>query len=140
MDTEETSKERKHQRAITNKRWRLSPNGKAWRKAYEQRPEVKAYRSLASKRPKNKEAIRKWELRRDFGITLEEYDQMFKNQGGLCAICYKPDSAGKRLSVDHCHTTRKVRGLLCGNCNRALGLFKDSLDRIRKAIKYLKAN
>jgi len=67
-------------------------------------------------------------------------------QGGTCAICKKPETAvDKRtktvrdLSVDHCHETHKVRGLLCQNHNTALGLFKHDVDLCLSAIKYLKS-
>lgn len=57
--------------------------------------------------------------KRLFGITLEEYDRMFEEQNGLCAICRKPPK-NYRLAVDHDHDTGAVRGLLCPPCNRAL--------------------
>lgn len=63
---------------------------------------------------------------------------MKNSQGGVCAICECPDK--KRLSVDHDHQTGKIRGLLCANCNLALGNFKDDPDRLAKAIVYLKRN
>lgn len=84
-------------------------------------------------------------LRRYFGITAKDYDEMFKTQQGLCAICGRPESyihyATQKialLAVDHCHTTGKVRALLCANCNKGLGCFADSQERLEKAITYLK--
>ena len=63
--------------------------------------------------------------RREYGITLVEYDQMLAEQGGVCAICKKePD--GRRLSVDHDHVTGEVRGLLCVRCNSFLGYYESS--------------
>lgn len=59
-------------------------------------------------------------LKFEYGITLEQYDIMFKAQDGLCLICKKPEQTKTRLAVDHCHTTGKVRGLLCKKCNSAL--------------------
>jgi hypothetical protein len=82
-------------------------------------------------------------LRSKYGITLEQYNIMLENQGGVCAICGDPPTiihAGEKvspLSVDHCHKTGKVRGLLCHPCNMALGLFKDNKDRLRAAAAYL---
>lgn len=58
-----------------------------------------------------------------FGLTLEEYDKMLKEQKGVCAICGKINKSGNRLSVDHNHLTGRVRGLLCTTCNSALGFF-----------------
>lgn len=76
---------------------------------------------------------------RNYGITLEEYDEMVAIQGGRCAICNKvPTSTGhtsKRLAVDHCHATGVVRGLLCHRCNITIGMIEDRpelLDRMRR--------
>jgi len=78
-------------------------------------------------------------LRRNFGITLEEYNSMYELQDGLCAICKKTDEVeGRRLAVDHNHETGQIRALLCGSCNRGLGLFKEDIDSLSKAIDYLK--
>lgn len=61
-------------------------------------------------------------LRRNYGITEHEYQDMHAAQGGLCAICRSPEGAkNRRLAVDHCHKTGLVRKLLCGRCNGALG-------------------
>lgn len=72
---------------------------------------------------------------------MEQYDEMFEKQGGRCAICEteKPNGYGKRLAVDHCHDTGRVRGLLCGNCNHGLGKFGHDPARMRVAITYLEA-
>jgi hypothetical protein len=81
----------------------------------------------------------KW-LRQKFDLTIEEYETMLKNQEGRCAICLSDTfnfSHGKRAHVDHCHDTGKVRGLLCGRCNVALGHFKHDPEIIQKAINYL---
>jgi len=79
-----------------------------------------------------------WRMKRDYGITLDEYDEMFDKQSGLCLICKEPCNSGYRLAVDHNHATGKVRGLLCGKCNRGLGNFGDSILLLEQAIKYLK--
>lgn len=77
-------------------------------------------------------------LRRNYGITLDEYNSMYAKQNGLCAICLKPDEVeGRRLAVDHDHETGQVRALLCGNCNRGLGNFKDDANMLIKATRYL---
>lgn len=83
-------------------------------------------------------------LRKDYNITLEEYEVILEKQNGTCDICDKEETATKRgtkeprmLAVDHCHETGKVRGLLCSKCNTALGSFKDSKELLRKAIQYL---
>ena len=81
-------------------------------------------------------ARRKDNLKHRYGITEEQYDQMFKKQNGKCAICNQISE--KALSVDHCHDTGKIRGLLCGNCNRGIGCLKDDENRIIKAAEYVK--
>jgi Recombination endonuclease VII len=70
---------------------------------------------------------------RTYGITLDDYRMMVSQQEGRCRICteYKP------LVVDHCHDTGKVRGLLCSQCNRAMGLFGDDPIRLQSAVQYL---
>lgn len=78
-------------------------------------------------------------IRRMYGITLEQYNQLLALQGGGCAICgrtQEPD--GRRLAIDHCHTTGNVRGILCNNCNNGLGSFGDNIGGMLKAIDYLK--
>jgi len=80
-------------------------------------------------------------LRSRYGITEAQFNEMNENQGGLCAICRRPNLHGfkgtKGLYVDHCHKTKKVRGLLCNHCNRALGLLGDSIESFESAIRYL---
>jgi len=76
-------------------------------------------------------------LFKTYGITQEQYNQMFVDQNGLCAICGGSQNKGKYLEVDHNHITGKNRGLLCHLCNVGLGSFKDNEDNLIKAIKYL---
>lgn len=84
-------------------------------------------------------------LRRSFGITLEEYKLMSKSQNGVCKICKQPETAKlngkvKHLAIDHNPETGKIRGLLCGNCNQMLGKVKDDPEILKQAIKYLEEN
>jgi hypothetical protein len=72
-----------------------------------------------------------------YGLTLEAYGDMLKQQHDCCAMCQESAPVNKRLSVDHCHRTGKVRGLLCSNCNFILGLAKDSVSVLRNAVSYL---
>lgn len=76
-------------------------------------------------------------LQVNFGIGVAEFRRMEASQGGVCNICRQPPRR-KRLSVDHCHTSGKVRGLLCHVCNAALGLLKDDTNRLFTAIDYLR--
>lgn len=76
-----------------------------------------------------------------FGITLSQRDAMIESQGGGCAICGdRKSSNGRSLVVDHCHESSVVRGILCDHCNRGLGFFRDSTDRLSRAIEYLSAS
>ena len=74
---------------------------------------------------------------RKYGLKPGEYDHMLEQQGGGCAICKQPCARERRLSVDHCHSTGRVRGLLCQNCNAAIGMFKDDTALLFRAIDYL---
>ena len=83
---------------------------------------------------------RRSKMKRLYGVSLEEYNAMLVAQGHRCGICgnTKPGVRIKYFSVDHCHTTGKVRGLLCERCNRGVGHFSDNTEYLRRAIKYLK--
>lgn len=85
----------------------------------------------------NKDNYLNWTYQRHYGITLEEYNTMLENQNGVCSICNKECSSGRRLSVDHNHETGAIRSLLCGNCNKGLGCFQDNPDLLLKSIEYL---
>ena len=86
--------------------------------------------------PPEKGAWKSSYLMRKYGITLDQYNEMFDAQKGLCRIC--DQSSEKALSVDHCHKTKVVRGLLCDNCNHGIGKFKDSVNLLLAAAEYLK--
>ena len=87
---------------------------------------------------KVKEHTRRGKLKANFGITIEEYDEMLYWQGGCCAICAKPqDTFVRKFAVDHNHTTGKIRGLLCVNCNTAIGKLDDDVVLLERAISYL---
>lgn len=80
-------------------------------------------------------------LKRTYGITLDQYNQILIKQNGCCWICKRHESElTQRLHVDHCHKTGKVRSLLCFNCNQGLGNFKDSVGLLITAAEYLKIN
>lgn len=77
-----------------------------------------------------------------YGISVFEVEALLKEQNNLCAICQKEgfkmhNGVFMSLNLDHCHKSGEVRGLLCHNCNRALGLFKDDISVMKRAIDYL---
>jgi hypothetical protein len=83
---------------------------------------------------------RQYWLKSQYGLNLEDYNNLVKEQNHKCAICDvdEVDSFKGLLFVDHCHTTGKIRGLLCHHCNTALGKFKDSESILMKAIEYVR--
>ncbi len=94
---------------------------------------------------KQPDSQREKNLKKVFGISVSEYESMLKEQGGSCKICGVPAEAEKlkttkRLAVDHCHSTGRIRGLLCRKCNTGLGNFNDDINLMTKAINYLKEN
>ena len=133
---------------------------KKYNKEYFARPEVIANAKIRNAKPERKEVTKKYKqteagkranakylaksetklLRKNsrmkirYGIDIKDYEILFKKQNGKCAIC---GAKKDKLDIDHCHKTNKVRGLLCGSCNRALGLLKDNTDFLNSAIKYL---
>lgn len=87
------------------------------------------------------------QLKREFGITLEDYNTRLKEQNFVCKICSEPEITKhhvsgklKSLAIDHCHKTGKIRGILCQRCNRVLGKIKDSVDILDKMKAYLNAD
>lgn len=101
----------------------------------------------AANRERHRENTRAYERRRPevgwasaiksrYGVTAEQFQAMESAQGGVCAICRAPPQRG-RLNIDHCHGTGRVRGLLCGPCNRMLGLAKDRPEVLAAAVAYL---
>jgi hypothetical protein len=92
-----------------------------------------------------KQSTKNRSLKFKYGIDLEEYDNILKSQGGRCGICETTENTSaygvnnsSAFSVDHCHKTGKVRGLLCNQCNRGIGMLGDTVESLEKALKYLK--
>jgi len=107
-------------------------------KKYRQKnPEI--YRKASLKHWHNLDDSKKHErwIKR-YGLNANEYKKMFEDQNGLCKICFKECISNQSLSVDHCHATGKVRGLLCKKCNTALGMLEDNISYFENAIIYLK--
>lgn len=124
-----------------NNREEITEKNKAF--YHENQPAIRERRKEI--RLSNLDRSRNENLKHNFGISLEQYNQMLEAQGGLCAVCGKPETArsnrgdrAKLLSVDHDHATGAIRGLLCSKCNTALGLMNDNTSLFEKAIEYLK--
>lgn len=109
---------------------------KAWLDGDEATRE-RAYETNRQWRARNTDNRRAYSLRVNYGITVTEYDDMFEQQSGVCAICLESCKTGKRLAVDHDHATGKVRGLLCTRCNVLIAMGRDSEELIYRAMRYL---
>lgn len=114
--------------------------GKIWRENNQDR--IIKYRE--EHRNKAREYNRQWAINnkdyyllKQYGITHEEFKRILISQNNLCAICNKNLNERRWMYLDHCHNTNKVRGILCFNCNTAIGSFRDSIDLLKNAIKYL---
>ncbi|MGW2082299.1 endonuclease VII domain-containing protein [Streptomyces sp. NPDC001939] len=84
-----------------------------------------------------REKVFRQSLKRHYGITLEQYNEMAAAQNHRCALCGEEPETERRMHVDHDHATGQIRALLCHHCNLLLGNAKDSPDRLRQAIAYL---
>ena len=104
------------------------------RKEYKEN--IKAYVKRAKeykKTDQGKIADKRWRLKKRYGMSVDAWDSMYQEQNGLCKIC----KASPVQHTDHCHTTGKIRGLLCHKCNAGLGMFNDDPELFTKAIAYL---
>lgn len=126
------AKYRKEQSAQRQAAWRAANPERAAthsRKHHEKRKDNPAWRQYK----------RDAELRRSYGITRDQLNAMLEAQDHRCAICGgERNGAGTRLHIDHCHTTGRIRGLLCGKCNSAVGLLDDDPERAERLAAYLR--
>lgn len=108
-----------------------------------EKPEDEFYtrkdKGLVRLRTECKDCLKERVRFRKTGVSQKQYEEAFIKQRGRCAICNSTLNQTKytKLSVDHDHKTGKFRALLCGGCNTGLGLFKESIERLSSAIKYL---
>ena len=95
---------------------------------------------VLSKRERTKRARRSkhnTHLKKQYGITIDDYDKILDSQGGKCAIC-KGGTSKRHFAVDHNHTNNNIRGLLCARCNTGLARFMDNITTLKRAIRYMK--
>ncbi len=95
----------------------------------------------------NAKVIKGYHLRRVYKITLEDYQELFRAQGGVCAICHRPETIvdaknglTRDLAVDHDHKMGRVRGLLCRRCNQAMGLLDEDRNLLQRMIDYISSS
>jgi len=128
-----------------------------YHREYNRRPEAKKRRRELRKKnldkyravdnahyARNRDRHRELSMAKRYNFSVEYYRELFVKHNNLCAICHKPEKSLDRrnnrirwLSVDHCHKTNKVRGLLCQNCNQAIGLIHEDVSILNKIKKYL---
>lgn len=122
------------------KKYIKSDKGQEWIKEYRRDPVYRAVQNKhqRSKYAKNPRSYANRQLLATYGISLEKYEVMLESQSGRCSICRQSmEQFKKRFAVDHCHTTGKIRGLLCHSCNTALGLLKENTNTMNSMIKYV---
>jgi len=125
-------------RARNRAKW--AAKAREWREANPEKVKENSKSYYWANRNRLLARMRMNQLRRDYGITSEQYDAMLKAQGGQCAICGSkhPGRRNGCFAVDHCHKTKRVRALLCIQCNSTLANAKDSIERLELAIEYLR--
>lgn len=102
---------------------------------------LKKYRATERCKTQQKHAQRKLHLKTKFNMSVNDYENMMLKQNSNCAICgINQSEISKKLCIDHCHQTGKIRGLLCNNCNSGIGMFNDSITLLASAKEYLKRN
>jgi hypothetical protein len=106
---------------------------KEWTKNYEANPDVKEARRARRSSPEVKESAKYYAIRKNYGLTREEYDELISIYNSSCGACGSTVS----ICVDHDHDTGIVRGMLCRKCNAALGLLGDKIDGVLNLLEYL---
>lgn len=127
--------EHKEERKQYSRDYALSNKDKirARKKSYRLRNKDKFRQVARERRSSNKREFRSRRLMEEYGITADDYDRMYSEQGGLCLICGKSE----KLFVDHSHITGKVRSLLCSKCNSLIGFCRENTPTLESAIEYL---
>jgi hypothetical protein len=96
---------------------------------------------VAAWKKANPDRVRARVVNKVYGISVQTYEEMLCDQDACCSICAVAfEQTGKKPNVDHCHETGNVRGLLCGPCNKMLGMARDTPSILQRAIKYLEAS
>lgn len=111
---------------------------RAWRDKNKQKASDYRKQYYKDNRARRIEVARDMSFKKRYGISLQEYEACVLLQSNKCLICGS-NRTSRRLAVDHCHKTGKIRGLLCSKCNLGLGNFDDNIDFLSKAIQYLKS-
>lgn len=121
-------------KGLCKKHYDLLPENKEKAKLREQIPHRKDQRKQARATPERKAYAKNWRLEKDYGITLELFQNLLVKQNNCCAIC---NCLLVKPHLDHDHKTGKIRGLLCKPCNQGIGFLKDDVAILNSAINYL---
>lgn len=139
-----TTPEQRSKNAARARKYRASAAGVAYRKTDKYRQYHKNWKRSQRTTPEGKLRAQKHNITfqlKKYGLTWADWDQMLIEQAGRCAICSQPINPSLREpAVDHCHKTGKVRGLLHANCNAAIGLLEEDLERFFQAADYLRSH
>jgi hypothetical protein len=119
------------------KEYDKSEKGQQRRKLYRKTDQSKFLQKVWRTSERGKEYHREYSRKRLYGITVEEFNNLIKKQNSICPIGNHKIEDIKQFHVDHDHVTGKIRGLLCGSHNRALGLFHDNINELQCAVQYL---
>jgi hypothetical protein len=84
--------------------------------------------------------LREYQLKTNYGISIQQFEDLFDSQDRSCKICKTKNISGKNWHVDHSHKHGKIRGILCSKCNQALGMVYDDIEILKNMIKYLEAD
>jgi len=124
-----------------NKKYYQIPKNKEHKRElgrkYDKTPKRIKYFKERSATLEYKKYMKGYLLQKEYGISLEGYNKRIEQQQGICPICNRLLDMGKNTHVDHNHNTGKIRGILCSDCNHAIGLLRDSIPAFKNAIKYL---
>lgn len=125
-----------------NKKEEVAAYQKAYRTKHKEKLKVyyKAREKVRSKDPIYQAQKRNYRLKKDYGITIEDYNRMLSKQNNSCALCFRTAAEGKQLHVDHCHKTLRVRGLLCAECNWYLSKLDKDFRLLSRLSTYTKMN
>lgn len=144
------NKAKERLRSLNRMRDKLStPEGREKENQYQREYRARNWKKQAEyqarynekNRDKRLQSYKNSSFKKRYGITTEERDELFSSQGFACRACGTTALRSKKYwHVDHCHTTGKVRGILCPNCNIALGQVNDSVEHLQKLITYLEGN
>lgn len=128
--------------ASSEEEWRSYTPGKRWRLQNKEKTKALQKKWRRDNLAYDKIRQRAHQLKSKYGITETDYLEILQEQRGVCKICGTTKVGGKWkvFHIDHDHQTGKIRGLLCTNCNRGLGLLGDTFESIEKAYLYMKNN